>query len=65
MKDNLIGTKAIAQQTPEQWSQAIAKQSKAWEMFRKGLEEVRKGFGKCSGNVWRGSGEVEKGMDQV
>ena len=27
MKDNLIGTKAIAQQTPEQWSQAIAQAS--------------------------------------
>ena len=42
MKDNLIGTKAIAQQTPEQWSHAIAqaKQSKAWERFVKGLEDV-------------------------
>ena len=24
IKDNLIGTKAIAQQTPEEWSQAIS-----------------------------------------
>ena len=33
MKGNLIATKAIAQQTPEQWTQAIAeaKLSKALE----------------------------------
>ena len=36
MKGNLIGTKAIAQQTPEQRSQAIA-QAK---------------LGRCSGKVW-------------
>ena len=46
MNGNLIGPKAIAQQTPEQWSQAIAqaKLSKAWEIFVKGSEEVRKRF---------------------
>ena len=42
MKGNLIAAKAIAQQTPEQWTQAIAqaKLSKAWERFVKGSEEV-------------------------
>ena len=40
MIDNLIGSKEIAQETPEQWSQAIAK---AKPRFRKG-----------SGEVWRG-----------
>ena len=39
MKDNLIGTKAIAQQ---KWSQAIAqaKLRKAWEMFGRGSGKV-------------------------
>ena len=42
MKDDLIGTKAIAQQITEQWSQAIAQEklSKAWERFERGLREV-------------------------
>ena len=71
MKDDLIGTKAIAQQTPEHWSQAIAeaKLSKAWERFRRGLEEIRQRSERGSGGVWeliwRGSGKVEKGMEQL
>ena len=46
MKDNLIGTKAIAQQTPEQWYQVIAqaKLCKAWDRFGKVLKEVQEGF---------------------
>ena len=56
--DNLIGTKEIVQETPEQWSQAIAK---AKPRFRKGSERVREKFG----DVRRGSGEVEKGMDWI
>ena len=45
MKENLIGTKAIAQQTPEQKSQAFAqaKLSKAWQRFGSGLGDVRRG----------------------
>ena len=53
MINNLKSTKEIAQETPEQWSQAIAK---AKPRFRKGSERVREKFGE----VWRGSGEVEK-----
>ena len=46
IKDNSIGTKAISEQTSEQWSQAFAnaKLSKAWERFGKGLEGVREMF---------------------
>ena len=42
MKDNLIGTKAIVQQTPEQWSEAISPaklgrvSGKIWERLGKG-----------------------------
>ena len=43
VKDNLIGTKAIAQQTLEQWSQAIAL-AKLWKRFERGLGEVKKGM---------------------
>ena len=53
---------AISQQTPEQWSQAIAKSklSKAWQMFRKGLEEVRERFVKGSGGFQKGFGKCLK-----
>ena len=61
MKDNLIGTKAIAQQTPEQWSHAIT-QAK----LGKGSGKVRdrfKGFGRSSEMFRRGLVEEEKRMD--
>ena len=53
MKDNLIGTKAIAQQMPKQWSQAIA-QAKFGRCSRK----VQNMFERGLGDVLRGSGEV-------
>ena len=58
MKDNLIGTKAIVQQTPEQWSQAISQaklgrvSGKIWKRFGKGLGRFERGS--------RGSGDVQE-----
>ena len=63
MNDDVIATKTIAQQIPEQLSQAIAQ-----EMLGKGLEEVRDRFergSRGSEDIWRVLVEVEKGMDQL
>ena len=55
MKDNLIGTKAIVQQTPEQWSQAIF-QAMLGRVFWKDFEKVWDRFERGS----RGSGDVQE-----
>ena len=49
------GTKKIAQETPEQWSQAIAKAKlrKSWERFVRG-----------SGEVWRCSERFGRGRER-
>ena len=68
MKDNLIATRAIAQQTPEQSllvdsclcpSKAEQILGDVWERFGKGSEKVQKRFEM----IRRSSGEVEKEMN--
>ena len=63
MIDNLKGTKEIAQETPEQWSQAIAK---AKPRFRKGSQRVEvwrcsEGFGRSLERF--GRGRERNGLD--
>ena len=65
MKDNLKSTKANAQQTPEQWSHAIAKakMSKAWERFGRGQGKARERFGR--GGVWEMFGDVPETTKEI